>query len=235
MLARAVGESGRFRMLAALAANTQRSRPERLCSVCAEVLSVTGAGVVVMREGRSGVTVCASDSVAATVEELQFALGEGPCIDAYVSNRPVFEGDLARFGASRWPGFSPPAVAAGVGAVFGFPLQADDVAIGALNLYQSHPGGMSTSQLADALGVVDIVTAELMAWEAEVGVAQVLDELDGRFQLRAVVHQATGMVSAQLDVTLDDAFARLQAAAFGQDRTLVDVSEDVLARRLVLE
>ena len=50
---------------------------------------------------------------------------------------------------------------------------------------------------------------------------------------RAEVHQATGMVLVQLDITPKDAFARLRAYAFAQRRPLSDVARDVVARRLV--
>jgi hypothetical protein len=218
-------------MLIALAENQRRPKPRPLCSVCAEVLSVSGAGVVVMREGRPAVTVCASDSTAAVVEDLQFQLGEGPCVDAFALNRPVLEGDLAGLGRTRWPGFTGPAVAAGARAVFGFPLRADHQAIGAMNLYQSRPGELAPAQLDDALGVADVIAAAVLDWQAKAGPDRVPEQLGAGLESRAVVHQATGMISVQLDGTLDAAFARLQASAFGENRSIAEVAEEVVERR----
>jgi hypothetical protein len=46
------------------------------------------------------------------------------------------------------------------------------------------------------------------------------------------VHQASGMVAAQLGVSVAQALVRLRAYAFGHDRALRDVAQEVLARKL---
>ena len=74
------------------------------------------------------------------IEQLQYDLGEGPCVDAYQLDRPVLEPDLAEPAAPRWLAFAGPALAAGVRAVFGFPLHVGAVRLGALNLYCDRAG-----------------------------------------------------------------------------------------------
>ena len=64
-------------------------------------------------------SVGTTDAVSALIEELQFMLGEGPCIDAYDLEVPIAEPDLDA-PSSRWPGFTPPALEAGVRAIFSF-------------------------------------------------------------------------------------------------------------------
>ena len=59
--------------------------------------------------------------------------------------------------------------------------------------------------------------------------------LDGEWAHRAVVHQATGMVSAQLDVRLADALARMRSLAFAGGRSIYEIAGDVVARRLKVE
>jgi AmiR/NasT family two-component response regulator len=49
---------------------------------------------------------------------------------------------------------------------------------------------------------------------------------------RLVVHQATGMVSVQLDVTAADALATLRARAFQTGRSIQQIAVDVVDRRL---
>jgi len=51
---------------------------------------------------------------------------------------------------------------------------------------------------------------------------------------RAEVDQATGMVSVQLGVNIGEAFVRLRAYAYAQDRRLGEVASDIVARRLRL-
>jgi hypothetical protein len=68
---------------------------KRLCDVSAEVMGLTGAGIVLMMDESPNTSVCSSNSVSATIEELQFITGEGPCVDAVSEGRPVLEPDLA--------------------------------------------------------------------------------------------------------------------------------------------
>jgi hypothetical protein len=59
-----------------------------------------------------------------------------------------------------------------------------------------------------------------------------LDRLPDR---RAVVYQATGMISVQLGASLEEALARLRAYAFATSAAVSDVASDVVSRRLRLE
>ncbi len=82
---------------------------------------------------------------------MQYTLGEGPCVDAYQKDMVVSEPDLADPETVRWLAFTPPALQAGVRAVFGFPLRVGTVRLGALNLYRDRPGPLGAEQHADAL------------------------------------------------------------------------------------
>src|SRR5207302_2282222 len=108
---------------------------KRLCDVCVEVVDVNGAGIMLMSGDIACGSVYTTDAVSALIEQLQFELGEGPCVDAYNQDRPVLEPDLADPATPRWLAFTGRAVAAGVRAVFGFPLHVGAVRIGALNLH----------------------------------------------------------------------------------------------------
>lgn len=94
---------------------------KRLCDVCAEVTGMTGAGIMLMSGDVPRGPVCTTDTASAVVEQLQYELGEGPCVDAYDQDRPVLEPDLAEPRTARWLAFTGPAIAAGVRAIFGFP------------------------------------------------------------------------------------------------------------------
>ena len=88
------------------------ANPERLCEVSAEVVGASGAGIMLMSHASLGGTICSSNDVSALIEDLQFTLGEGPCLDAMHHVSPVLEPDLADPAVGRWPAFAPPAVAA---------------------------------------------------------------------------------------------------------------------------
>lgn len=204
----------------------------RLCEVSAEATGVTGAGIMLMADDVSRGSVCVTDDVSTLVERLQFELGEGPCVDAFRQERPVVEPDLAAPATPRWLAFTGPAVEAGVRAIFGFPVQVGAVRLGALGLYCDRPGPLSDDQHADALTMADVAAQAVIAMQANAAPGRLAQELEAGGDFQYVVHQASGMVAAQLEVSVGEALVRLRAHAFGNDRPLTRVAEDVVARRL---
>jgi hypothetical protein len=213
---------------------TTEPEPARLCEVCADVSLMTGAGIMLMAGDVQQGSVCSSNDVSALIEDLQYTLGEGPCVDAYRGDRPVLEPDLAGQ-SDRWLAFTPPAVAAGARALFGFPLQVGGIRLGALNLYRDRPGEMSDDQFADALVLAGLAAQAVLAMQAHAQPGTLATELEDGADFRFVVHQASGMVSVQLGVGVAEALARLRAFAFGSDRLLTDVAEAIVARKLRLD
>lgn len=208
---------------------------KRLCQVCAEVADVTGAGIMLMSGDVARGSVCSTNEVSAAIEQLQYDLGEGPCVDAYHLDRPVLEPDLAEPAASRWPAFTGPALEVGVRAVFGFPLQVGAVRLGALNLYRDRPGPLGDEQHADALVMADVAAQALLMLQANAPPGGLAAELEAAADFQYVVHQASGMVSVQLEVSVGQALARLRGYAFGNGRSLTDVARDVVERRLYFD
>jgi hypothetical protein len=87
------------------------------------LLDVSGAAVIVMSTEETGAAVVVSNAGGAAVEDLQFTVGEGPCLRAFQTGSPVFEPELSDGSLFRWPEFSRQVVAAGARAVFALPLQ----------------------------------------------------------------------------------------------------------------
>lgn len=204
---------------------------ERVCAACAEALSVTGAGIILLAGSDERTSLGISDDVEGVIEEAQFTLGEGPCVDAARHGIPVHEPDLATPDHMRWPTFSARAVAAGVAAIFALPLQVEAARIGVLNLYRDGPGRLAPEQLTDALAAADLVTHAVLALQA-MAPAEVLAVELAAVPFRAQVHQATGMVAAQLDVSVVEALVRLRGFAYVHDRPIDEVAALVVGRVL---
>ena len=117
-------------------------------------------------------------------------------------------------------------------AVFGFPLQVGSVRLGALNLCRDRAGPLSDDQHADALVMADIAAQAVLVLQANAPPGQLAAALGAGADFHYVVHQAAGMVAAQLEVSVGQALVRLRAYAFGNDRSLTDVAKDVIARKL---
>jgi GAF domain-containing protein len=199
-----------------------------LCSSSAGVARVHGAGVVLVMHGLALGIICSSDPITEVVEEVQYTLGEGPCIEAFTTREPVLVPDLAAADVTRWSGFREGALAAGVRAVFGFPILVGPVCIGALDLYELDPGPLDDEQIADAVAVAHVAGRTILDWQSVAGSGSLARQLEHLPANRAVVHQATGIVSVQASVTVDDAVVLLRAFAFAHARPIADVASQVV-------
>ncbi len=226
-----VGER-RQRIIARFEGDEPGAETARLCRVCADVTGMTGAGIMLMWGDVPRGSVCTTDHVSALVEQLQYDLGEGPCVDAYQLDRPVLEPDLAHPTAPRWLAFAGPALDAGVRAVFGFPLRVGAARLGALNVYRDRAGSLDGEQHADALVMADVAAEVVLLLQADAPPGEIAGELEAGGNFQYQVHQAAGMVAVQLGVTVGQALIRLRAHAFGNGRPLPEVARQVVTRAL---
>jgi diguanylate cyclase (GGDEF)-like protein len=125
-----------------------------------EIMPITGAGVTLISETTSPHYVAASDESALRFEELQTVLDEGPCIVAYRTGEAVSIADLSK--EKRFPVFLIEARAAGLAAVFTFPLRNGDTQFGALDLYRDTPGGLDNDAMVVAQTLADVTSAYLV-------------------------------------------------------------------------
>ena len=144
------------------------------------------------------------------------------------------EPDLADPETIRWIAFTPPALRAGVRAVFGFPLRVGTVRLGALNLYRDRPGPLDAQQHADALVLADVTARWVLETQAGAPDGMVAKALEIQANFHFAVHNAAGIVSVQEDISVTEALIRLRAFAYSNDNLLEDVAQDVIAHRLRL-
>ncbi|MFC4943205.1 GAF and ANTAR domain-containing protein [Pseudonocardia sp. GCM10023141] len=212
---------------------------KRICQACVAGLDVDGAVISLLTATVSRETLWATDPTAELLEELQFTLNEGACMEAATTGVPVLVADLHHStDVQRWPIFAA-AVAeqADVRALFAFPLQWGTVNVGVLDLYRKTPGALSAAQCRDAISASETGASMLLGVRTDPGHTDA-DGLPGGSWLdhshssRAEIHQATGIVLAQLGISAQDALARMRAYAFVERRLLIDVAREVVSRRL---
>jgi hypothetical protein len=204
--------------------------PETYCEAFLSVLPVTGAAVSTIGEVLGSETVAASDAQSARIDELQFDLGEGPCWDAMRSAQPVLAPSIRTTGATRWPAFTHSVIQDGVSSVFAFPLTVGPVRFGAIDMYSAAPVRLSETQTRQAVAMAEIVSRHVLRRAlAAIGEGP---EAGVSAYSRRLIHQASGVVLAQIDVSADDARLVIQGHAFAAGRSMMDVAQDILAGRL---
>jgi len=209
-------------------------RQSSLCSPFLSVLPVAGAAVSVLAGVSGQSTMCSTDPTAARLDELQFDLGEGPCWDAMSTRMPVLRPDFRHDDSGVWPMFSDAVHSdprgSAVHAIYAFPLFVGSLDIGAVDLYSTTGTPLQSHEVTDASDL-----ASVAAWQVlrRILADTPTDDAAGPSTYnRREVHQATGMVLAQLDISADEAALLLRAHAFSSGRTVAEVANDVVERRL---
>ena len=96
-------------------------------------------------------SVAYSSDLILRADELQYELGESPCLDAVWTNGVFVIPDLAADG--RWPRWAPAAADLGVGSSVSVHLFTTDTALGSLNLYSLHPRQYSHTDVKAAMSL----------------------------------------------------------------------------------
>jgi GAF domain-containing protein len=199
-----------------------------LASPFLDLLPVTGAAISVFDQHRRAALIEATDATAARLEELQFDLSEGPSVDAFTTAAIVVVPDLAA--ADRWPAFLQSTADLGVGAVFAFPLLLGAACTGTVTCYRATPGGLDTEE-PDIAALCRAIAAPAFRRAIVLADHEMPDDA-APIESRREIHQATGMVLTQLDITATDALSRLRAYAFSSGFTVQEIAHDVVDRRL---
>jgi GAF domain-containing protein len=220
----------RLRRILSAAANAPASLPplERLMHAAVDMLDLAGAATILMTEDGGGVVVATAGQGADTHAARQFELGEGPSLTAHRDGEPVLTADLQRGGDARWPVLAHDGDS--VRAVLAVPMAVGAVRLGVVSLHRGQPGRWTTKDYLDALALTDLATSATLDGVSGVNGAE-LEVIPNH----AVVHQATGMLAARLDLDLAAALARLRGLAFADGRTLHDVAVDVVDGRQVID
>jgi hypothetical protein len=206
-----------------------------ICRPFLRVAPVTGAAVSTIGSGRLGpATICATDPKAVAIDELQIDLGEGPCWEALRTGQPVLSSNFALDEHPAWPVFAQALREYEVGAIFAFPLTLGGLDVGSIDLYSHTPHTLTETEVSDVVSLTEIaawqVLRRVLAGDSASEAGSDSDPSPG-FSRRQV-HQATGMIIAQMEVSSSDALLLLKAHAFASGRSVREIAHDVVTRRL---
>jgi hypothetical protein len=207
---------------------THQHLADRLCEASRVILGADGASITVRDGSSQRMPLSLTDHIATVLEDLQDLVGQGPCLDAYRQEIPTSMA-VGNQPDPRWPEFSR-AAWHNVGAltVRAFPMRPAGDVFGVMAVYHRHADGPTESDetaqfLADAIGAA--LLRDPIPYNGS-------GQADGMWSVRAEVHQATGMVIAQLRLPADDALAILRAHAYAHDTTLAVIAHQVVTRQL---
>ena len=172
-----------------LTASTDGTVLDRLCEASANALPVSGAGLALMTNRATAARCAATDGPASTMEDLQHTLGEGPCLDAYRDGQPVLQSDLASTGMSRWPGYAPAALDAGIAATFAFPVHSERSGRRTGPLPRDHRWTSTRQQLGQASDFAAAASALLTRLQDSAPPGQLHPQLADAAESHREIHQ----------------------------------------------
>lgn len=228
-------------LVSAVGARRGVEAADRLCEACVELLSVDAAAISLVFDGANTGTLGASSDLARAYDELQFTLGEGPCLESVSARAPVLVIDLAvETDGGRWPAYGPAMLAHDICGVYAMPVLVAGEYLGALDLFRTRAGPLVGDHLAGALVAAELAEMPLLDLLAEDLQAAAGDPdstawADLNTITRTEVSQATGMLVAQLEVEPAEALVRLRAHAYATGRSATEIAQDILEHRLRLE
>ncbi|MBM6401173.1 GAF and ANTAR domain-containing protein [Phycicoccus sonneratiae] len=183
-----------------------------------------------------GVTILSNDrphtAAYTTVQTLeidaaQYALDEGPCLDAARSRREQMVPDLCT-DDGRWPIFAEVSRRDGMRSLFAVPLVSGDECVGALNLYAWATDAFDGFDAALVRVAAARCADAVVAVTALDGMRRLAGQLEQAMASRAVIEQAKGVIMALRGIPEHDAFQVLRKTS--QDR---NVKVRVLAEQVV--
>jgi GAF domain-containing protein len=191
-----------------------------------ELFPVDGAGIMLLGEGGVLRYVAASDEPGQMLESLHEQTGEGPCIDAFLGDRPVVAADMAA--DPRWPSVGPLAGDHGIRAVLAVPIDLREGPVGTLNVYATKPNEFDEDDL-HAIQAYSRVIASLLRAAVRAHVqGRAATQLQHALDHRVLIEQAKGVVMERRKVDEQAAFELLRDHARSARMPLDEVARQVL-------
>lgn len=200
---------------------------KRIVDFAAEhVAGCDGAGILLAHGGEIVTGAWSNDRVR-RVEELEYELREGPCVDA-IGREPVFESADLRDQLSVWPRFAPLALDAGIESMLGFRLFAAEDTLGALDLYGYRAGAFDESSRATATVLAAHAALALVGAQLHERDLETISGLNDALASRDEIGQAKGILMATRKITADTAFGLLIRESQAANQKLRAIAAEVV-------
>jgi hypothetical protein len=198
-----------------------------LADRCVDILDVNGAGLLLADHHGALRVVGASSERARLLELFELQNRQGPCMECYLTGRPVTVTDLGT-GTQRWPEFAAMATDAGFGSAQALPMRLRAETVGALNLFRVSPQPLDESATRIAQAMADVATIGLLQQRGIRRREVLAEQLQGALHSRVIIEQAKGVLAERLRIDVEQAFAILRAHSRQHNQLISSVAEAVV-------
>jgi GAF domain-containing protein len=193
-------------------------------------LTIPGASEVsvTLVPARGAYTPAFTGDLALALDESQYELGHGPCLDAARSTSTQHITDMAA--ESRWPDWTIRACEAGAHSSLSIGLPVQEAVTGALNVYATKPDAFDEDALAIAqtfASYAEVAMANAYLYNTQTTLAK---HMEIAMRSRAVIEQAKGIIMADRRCSADEAFTLLTNLSQHSNHKLRDVAVALVKR-----
>ena len=184
-----------------------------------------GAGLTLLEQNRAD-TIVATAPFVTEIDDIQYALDQGPCISAAREGQTILSGSLG--GDPRWPRFGGRVARLGVHSVVSLPLMTPDGVVGAMNVY-AHDKNVFDDRAAE-LGQVFAAPAAIAVQNAHVlaQTQRLASQLQSALELRGVIDRAVGILMSRSGSAEHEALERLRTLSQHEHRKLSEVARQIV-------
>ena len=183
------------------------------------------ASLMLRRSGRTR-TVAATDDVAREIDAMEYALGDGPCLDAIDESEPDQHicSDLTT--GSRWPKLAATILErTEVRGMAGFRIRQDGQKVGALNVFSDTPGALTDHSLEQAIMLTAFASVAMAALDR----GEEATTLRRGLESNREIGKAIGLLMAMHEIDDDQAFQMLSKVSQEMNIKLAQVATQVIA------
>jgi GAF domain-containing protein len=217
----ALNELGRL----LLVEHTGRSVLQRTVDLVQHALPAAADVSITVIRGEHPTTAASTGRLAADLDEIQYARGHGPCLDAALSGQ-VTRIDDART-EDRWPDFVPRLLAHGALSTLAVPVPAPHLTAG-LNTYARSPRAFTDDDRDALVEFAALAGAALTNVDALEDARQLAENLQKAMDSRAVIEQAKGILVERYKVTPEQAFRLVADTSMRTNRKVRDLAEHLV-------
>ena len=200
----------------------------RLCERCVRLLDIDAAALLLADPQDRLQVMAASTEQAARLGQFQIETGEGPGLDCHRTGAAVGAPDLGEVG-DRWLRFAPTCRQAGFAAAHALPMRYHGQVVGAMNLFDRAPGGMSEETARIVQALTDVATIGLLHHRAHTDQVTLIGQLQTAVTSRVAIEQANGMLAERFGLVPEQAFRLLRRHARSHNRRLAELAHAVVA------
>jgi len=201
-----------------------------LVETTGDLLEASAVGLV-LSDGSGELDVAASTNEnTALIELAQVRAGTGPCVECYVTGRPVFASEIGS--RPDWEEFDRLAATQGFQSVHSVPLRLRETIIGALTMYWGQPNTLSATDATIAQSLADVATISILQERALRESDLTVEQLQIALESRVLIEQAKGVLAWTHNLGMDEAFALLRGYARSNSMPLKAVAAGVVDRSL---